>query len=284
MRSLFLAPVLLSWLMTSSPAHAAGETKTYTVRKVKDVAYHDGSDQHKVKHRLDLYLPRGLDEFPVLFFVHGGAWMHGDKDTFGLYGAFAAAYAQLGIGVIVTNYRLSPGVKHPTHAEDVARAFAWTYRNVARYGGRADRIVVCGHSAGAHLVSLLTTDRTYLEKHKLTSKAIRGVVPISGPFFIPDGFLTQVFGTEKGIGKKASPGQQARKGLPPFLILCAEKELPGCGAMQAKAFCKALEEKEVKARLLEIEKSDHLRIMFGAGKEGDPVHQEIVKFVRENTK
>src|SRR5262245_62590551 len=116
---------ILSSLLTPADAPRAGEEKTYSVQTVKDVVYYDGPDQHKVKHKLDLYLPKGHKDYPVLFFVHGGAWAHGDKNTFGLYGLLGAAYARLGIGVVVTNYRLSPEVKHPEHVKDVARAFAW---------------------------------------------------------------------------------------------------------------------------------------------------------------
>src|SRR5262245_52773947 len=131
--------------------------KTYEVKTVKNVAYYDGDDQHKVKHKLDLYLPTGLKDFPMLLFVHGGAWLHGDKDFgFGFYGGLAKTYAKQGVGVAVTNYRLSPDVKHPEHVKDVARAFAWLHKNAGKHGGKADQLFICGHSAGGHLVSLLT--------------------------------------------------------------------------------------------------------------------------------
>src|SRR5262245_64112241 len=95
---------ILSSLLTPADAPRAGEEKTYSVQTVKDIAYYDGPDQHKIKHKLDLYLPKGLKDFPVLFFVHGGAWVHGDKDMlFGLYGLLGNAYAKQGIGVVVTN-------------------------------------------------------------------------------------------------------------------------------------------------------------------------------------
>src|SRR5262245_48227604 len=116
----------------------AEDGKAYAVQTVKDVAYYEGADAHKVKHKLDLYLPKDLKDYPVLFFVHGGAWVHGDKDMLGLYGLFANAYAKQGIGVVVTNYRLSPAVTHPEHVKDVARAFTWVHKNIAKYGGRPD--------------------------------------------------------------------------------------------------------------------------------------------------
>jgi acetyl esterase/lipase len=268
-------------LILVRPARA--EEKTFAVRTVKDVAYHVGPDQHKIKHKLDLYLPKDHKEFPVLFFVHGGAWVHGDKDMFGLYGMFARNYARLGIGVAVTNYRLSPAVQHPEHIKDVARAFSWCHNNIARYGGKGDRLFACGHSAGAHLVSLLATDESYLKEHKLSSKAICGVVPISGPFIIPPGSMPRVFGTDKELTRKASPISHARKGLPPFLILYADKDLPGCDRKPAEAFSRALKLHKNKVDLVEINNSDHLRIMAGAGTQKDKVFETIVEFIRTHS-
>ena len=59
------------------------------------------------------------------------------------------------------------------------RAFAWTRRNIGRYGGRTDQVFACGHSAGGHLVSLLATDERYLKAEGLSDKDIRGVVSVS---------------------------------------------------------------------------------------------------------
>jgi acetyl esterase/lipase len=269
----------------SPPAMAADEkpAKTYEVERIKDVSYYDGADRDKVKHNLDLYLPKGLKDYPVLFFVHGGAWVMGDKNDFGAYAAFASAFAKSGIGVVVTNYRLSPGVKHPEHVKDVARAFAWTAKNIAKHGGNKDRIFVCGHSAGAHLVALLATDATYLKAHDLTSKAIRGVLPISGPFVLLPGFLPRVFGDDKKAAPAAAPIAYARKGLPPFLILFADNDFVGCDKRPAEAFCKALKVKGNVAETLEIKNHNHITVLMSAGMTAGKAHQEIVKFIRQHS-
>jgi acetyl esterase/lipase len=286
--------ILAGFLITVSPARSdesVKKTKTteeppkkaYKVKVTKDVEYYDGADKDKVKHKLDLYLPEGVKDYPVLFFVHGGAWVFGDRgDLFGmLYGGLAKVYAKQGIGVVVISYRLSPKVKHPEHVKDVARAFAWTSRNIGKYGGDARKIFVSGHSAGAHLVSLLTTDETYLKAHKLTAKDIRGVIPISGVYRVPDNFLPKVFGDSKDAGKNASPITYARGKLPPFLILYADGDLPGCGKPTSEAFRKALEDKGTKAATLEITKSNHTNILFDAGKANTKVSNAIVEFIRK---
>ena len=258
-------------------------TKTYEVETIKDVSYYDGADRDKLKHKLDLYLPKGLKDYPVLFFVHGGAWVMGDKDDFGVYAAFAGAFTKLGIGVVVTNYRLSPGVKHPDHVKDVARAFDWTVKNIGKHGGDKDRVFLCGHSAGAHLVSLLTTDPSYLKGHGLTSKAIRGVLPISGPFVLTPGFLPRVFGDDRKSAPAAAPITHVRKDLPPFLILFADNDFIGCDKRPAELFCKALADKGNVAETLEIKNHNHITVMVNAALPAGKAHQRIVQFIRDHS-
>jgi acetyl esterase/lipase len=139
------------------------------------------------RHQLDLYLPRGRRDYPVVVLVHGGAWMVGDKRCCGLYSSVAEFLAGQGIGVAVPNYRLSPQVRHPEHVRDVARAFAWVHAHIAEYGGRPDRMFLMGHSAGGHLVALLATDEAYLHEVGLRSGVVRGVIASSGVYHIPVG-------------------------------------------------------------------------------------------------
>src|SRR5437762_7696990 len=183
-RLLIVVSALVGLTFPLSSAARADEAKKAEIQIVRDIPYYEGADADKVKHKLDLFLPKGQKEFPVVLFVHGGAWLHGDKSFLGIYSAVGMFFARHGIGAVVTNYRLSPAVQHPEHVKDVARAFAWTYKNIDKYGGRADQIFVCGHSAGAHLVSLLATDETYLKAVGLTPKCVKGVIPISGVYSI----------------------------------------------------------------------------------------------------
>ena len=226
-----------------------------------------------------------MKDYPVLFFVHGGAWQMGDKaKDFGIYITLARSFAQAGVGTVVTNYRLSPGVKHPEHVKDVARAFAWTHKNIAKYGGRPDQIFISGHSAGGHLVALLTTNEQYLKANGLAVKDVRAVIPISGVYDVPARFMPTVFGTDAEEHKMASPLRQVKPALPPFLILYAEKDFPGCGKAPSEAFCKALKDKENRAETEEIKGSDHIRIILSAGKSDDVVFKKILEFIRANAK
>jgi acetyl esterase/lipase len=286
----FVLSVALSFLLA---VPAPGDEKKpdpkpadnlFEVTEVKDVEYYKGEDAHKTKHKLDLYLPKGQKDFPVLFFVHGGAWRTGDKNTFGIYSSLGKFYARRGIGVVVTNYRLSPAVQHPEHIKDVARAFAWTYKNIAKHGGRPDQIFICGHSAGGHLVSLLVTNTSYLEAEGVKANVIHGVIPISGVYRIPGRGMENVFGKDEKMHKDASPIEHVRDGLPPFLILYADKDLGPCGRVPSEAFCRALKGKDCKAQTREIKESDHIRIIMSTAKANDPVSSAILEFIQANTK
>jgi len=276
---LALAAVLSGW----SPACAADEPAkaTYDVKAVRDIAYYEADDADQVKHKLDLYLPRDLKDFPVLFFVHGGAWMHGDKNYLGVYSALAQHLAKKGLGVVVTNYRLTPKVQHPEHIKDVARAFAWTYKHIADYGGNRSAIFVAGHSAGGHLVALLGTDASYLKAHGLDLKAIKGDIPISGVMEIDKDFMPRVFGGDEKVCKAASPVCHVRKELPPFLVLYADNDLKVCSRTSID-FAKVLKDKEASVEEREIKTRNHFTILLNAVVDGDPVANAIVDFVERH--
>jgi acetyl esterase/lipase len=291
---------------------AADETpsKTWEVETIRDVAYYDGADADKIKHKLDLYLPRDCKDFPVLMFIHGGGWVMGDKNYFGLHSSFGRLMASHGVGTVMINYRLSPAVKHPEHIKDVARAFAWTHKNIGKYGGRADQIFVSGHSAGAHLAALLATDETYLKAHGLSLRDIKGAIPMSGVYVIRDlplnlGFNLQApgrpplmlagnlalrvnpariaFGDDPKVLKDASPLTHVNPNCPPFLIAYGDCDLPTCDVM-SEQLCKALKEQKCEAQTLVLKDRNHVTVIFKASREGDPLAQAILDFIKAHTR
>jgi acetyl esterase/lipase len=283
MSRVLLSSLALLALAVPCPARAEAPPGKFAVETVKDVAYYDGPGAHKVKHRLDLYLPRGKKDFPVLFFVHGGAWQRGDKAMLGIYGVLGSFYARHGVGAVVINYRLSPGVAHPEHVKDVARAFAWTYKNIAKYGGRPDRIFVSGHSAGGHLISLLVTDESFLKAEGLTAKAVRGAISLSGVYRIPDRYLASVFGTDPEVRKQASPIEHVRAGLPPFLIIYGDNDYPGCDREPSQAFCKALKARGDRAETVEVPECNHYNVLMNAALTDTPVSRAVLGFIAAQT-
>jgi acetyl esterase/lipase len=265
-----------------APARARADEKpvltggNYEVEEVRDVAYYRGDDADAVRHKLDLYLPRGRKDFPVLFFVHGGAWVSGTKQ---LYGPLGRVFARNGIGTVIINYRLSPKVKHPAHIQDVARAFAWAHGNIARYGGRADQIFVCGHSAGGHLVALLTCDESHLKAQKLSCKDIKGCIPLCGVYTIlPNKIFEKAFGQDAEVCKAASPLSHVKGAHPPCLVIYADKDYPMLDVM-AEQFCKKLKGCACEAGILKIANRTHISLIVQSMNEADPTTQAILQFV-----
>jgi len=230
----------------------------FEVESILNLAYYEGPDFNPRKHKLDLYLPKGAREYPVLFFIHGGAWTVGDRKQYALLGK---VFARNGIGAVVISYRLSPAVKHPAHIEDVARAFAWTHRHISEYGGRPDRIFVSGQSAGGHLAALLATDEKYLAAHGLSLKNIRAAIPISGIYKFRPGELEPIIGSGEGAAESASPLTHASGDEPPFLILYADNDMPRCDAM-SQTMAAALKQQNVEADCLAIPNRNHFTIIF----------------------
>src|SRR5262245_44106463 len=110
------------WLCAAS---ATGQSPGVAV--VRDVDYVAGADYPDGKDRLDIYVPHGARNAPVIFSLHGGALSMGDRREEAFVGRrFAAA----GYVTVVTSYRLSPRVSHPAHIQDAAAAFAWVKRNI----------------------------------------------------------------------------------------------------------------------------------------------------------
>lgn len=272
-----VAIALLGALLTSPYSAPRTEAFTsYEVEIIKDIPYYQGPDADAGKHKLDLYLPRGKKDFPVLFFVHGGSWKTGDRRK---HEDLGSVFARTGIGAVIISYRLAPQVHHPAQIEDVACAFAWTYANIGRFGGRADQLFACGHSAGGHLVSLLATDESYLKSQKLTFACIRGVISMSGVYLLQPKILFEaVFGKDEEVVRKASPLEHVSGHHAPFLLLYAEKELPLL-AQGSERMCKALQQCDCEASILEIKGHGHNDLVHRAASRDDPAFQAVVEFI-----
>ena len=142
-------------------------------------------------NQLDLYTPNGLAAGagrPVVVYVHGGGWHRGDKghqitDKVNLFTGAGYVFASV-------NYRLSPNpidpsypadrIRFPVQQSDVAEAIAWLDRNVATYGGDPRRILLIGHSAGAQIVALLTTDPSFVAGWGVDPAHLLGTVALDG--------------------------------------------------------------------------------------------------------
>jgi acetyl esterase/lipase len=270
-----LALALAAW---PSPGHAGKTGDGYEVEVIKEIAYLDTKDADPVRHKLDLYLPKGQKGFPVLVYVHGGGWTRGDKASFAKQ---AHVLARTGVGVVAANYRLTPKVHHPAHAQDVAKAVAWAHRNIGKHGGRADQLFLAGHSAGGHLVALLGTDESYLKAEKLSLENIKGVIPISGVYTVRPREKGP-FPPDEAGSRQASPQTHVKGRHPPFLILYADKDGKDFDKM-AEEFCQALEKAKGTAAVLKINDRTHGSILTSMANRDDPAMQAVLAFLARHS-
>jgi acetyl esterase/lipase len=117
----------------------------------RDITYGDAGRRNSLDVWKRADLPNDA-KAPVLFQVHGGAWVTGMKE--GQAETLMAHLAERGWICVAPNYRLSPRATWPDHIVDVKRALAWTKATIAQHGGDPDFVVITGGSAGGHLSSL----------------------------------------------------------------------------------------------------------------------------------
>lgn len=184
----------------------------------------------------------------LVVFVHGGAWKGGDKSN-ATGRQKIEHFSALGYAFASVNYRLVPDVKVSQQAQDIASALAYLFKNASELGFDPARVVLMGHSAGAHLSALIGTDQHYLEQVGLSEDALRGVILLDGAAYdIPGqisasgwamrGTYLEAFGSQAEAQAGLSPIHFAAKpNAPAFLILHVERE---DGTAQAKALSEAL--------------------------------------------
>lgn len=141
---------------------------------LRNLAYGDHERQ-----RLDLYLPYAWQSPVGVVFLHGGTWQFGDKSE---YGFAAHAFARLGMPVAVVNYRLYPEVRFPAFVDDAASALSWLHANGSSYGFPPKRWLLVGHSAGAHIASLVSLDPQYAQRAGVDLSSVIGVVCLAGVY------------------------------------------------------------------------------------------------------
>lgn len=263
------------------PAGAFGQSSTVEVEKHRNIPYNSEPGADPVRHKLDLFVPKGAKDGPMMVFVHGGSWRSGNKD---LYGALGETFAKQGVSTAIINYRLSSTkgeIKHPDHIKDVAKAFSWVKSNAKKYGGSPEKIYVSGHSAGGHLVALLATDPQYLKAEKCATTDVRGVMALSGVYQIVPALdmIRDAFGSDLKACEAASPISHVKGNHPPFLIAYGDKDFPFLDGM-AEDLGKKLKAARCEAKVMKLPQRDHFSIIINtATKADDPLTKAMVEFM-----
>ena len=258
---------------------------------------YDPSAPDDPKRQLDLYLPAGSD-FPTVVFVHGGGWAWGDRlQRFGgadVYGNIGRFLAGQGIGAAVIGYRLVWPGAWQDQVGDVARAVAWVQAHIAERRGRADRIFLMGHSAGAQLASRVAADPSWLEAAHGSPAGICGVVAVSGAAYdlgdidtYRKGFdplyFAERFGGSRLDGtwwRDASVSPWLDSGDPPFLVISATGESKGL-RRQSALFHEQLGRAGVTSSFVGVKGSSHTRIILELSRDDKTAGPAALRFLRD---
>ena len=230
--------LLLTLVLPPAMAQRTGSPLSPTdVRRLADVPY--GSD---ARQRMDVYLPPNAQGATVLVMVHGGAWMFGNKAAASVVDLKIAHWVRdRGFILVSVGYRFVPQADPLQQAQDVARAIATAQAGAASWGGDAAKFVLMGHSAGAHLVALLSASptiapqqgvRPWLGTVVLDSAAV-DTAALMQRRHLP--FYDRVFGSDPAYWRSVSPADTLAPGAPPMLLVCSTQRRDG-SCTQARQF------------------------------------------------
>jgi acetyl esterase/lipase len=276
----------------AQPAPPPAATKT-SYEQHLDIPYAEIAGADKNLLSLDIYspVPPTKGGAPVVVMVHGGGWRAGDKATGAVGREKAAFFTSQGYIYVSVNYRLSPAVQHPTHAEDVARSIAWVAKHIKDYGGNPAKISLMGHSAGAHLAALVATDGRYLAAVGESRALLKGVILLDTAGYdiarnmgeLSEGRLNQslyenAFGKDPEVWSAASPISFVKSGndLPPFLVFYTDRKSSG---PLSRDFAAALRKAGVPATAVLAKGKTHATLNHNIGKPDDGPSKLILEFL-----
>jgi len=249
----------------------------------------------------DLYLPKeGEAPFPVILWVHGGAFVGGSKADIEIY---ATALASEGFAVMCVNYLRAPEAKYPSPLFQIPEACLWLNENAAAYALDMDRLVLAGDSAGAHIAAqfaALQTNAAYAEEMGISQGlTLKAVLLFCGPYDaakiaegshpLIDFFLGKAahayFGARdwaQRYGYQATLSNHVTPDFPPAFISDGNT---ASFEQQGRDFAQALEEKGVAVETffipLETEKTPHEYQFIMNTSAGRESFQRTVAFLKK---
>ena len=247
------------------------------VRVTRDHKY--GPD---ARHALDLFVPEaGAAPRPVLMFVHGGAFVAGNKRAPGspFYDNIMLAAARHGIVGVNVTYRLAPQHRWPAGATDVGAAVRWVRENIAAHGGDPARITLMGHSAGAvHVASYVA----FPEHHHAGNPGLAGAVLVSGLFDFqkmkPGNPELAYFGDKAGSAEVSSLPGLLRARIP-LMVAFAELD-PDFFVAQSKLLNDALCGQGRCPRFVALAGHSHMSEVYALNTADESLAAALVEFVR----
>jgi acetyl esterase/lipase len=254
-----------------------------SVDKSADIRYSEADGGRTKLLTLDIYRPREAKDLPMMIYVHGGGWTRGDKQAVGEKMPY---FCQQGYVFVSVNYRMLPETKVPDQAQDVAAAVAWVHNHAREFGGNPDRLFLMGHSAGAHLVSVVATNEVLLGNCGKDLSVIKGLIELDTAALdvmrtvaSGQGMHARIFGADPETLKIISPYEHvtAGKSIPPFMLVVADNNT---GKLeQSNSMAKKLREAGVRAEVVEAPDKTHGTLNQDLGKAGDKVTEKVMAFL-----
>lgn len=261
----------------------SGESRGAVAQGGQELSY--GGDN---RQKLDYFAAAGNTDAPLVVFVHGGGWSIGDKKHGA--GTKSEYYNGLGYAFASLNYRLVPNVNPGDQATDVASAIAYLRKDATRLGFDKNRIIVMGHSAGAHLAALVGSDTRYLDKAGVPVSAIKGAVLLDGAGYDVaaqmgykgnrvQGMYDAAFGKDPAVHAALSPiSYTSAPNNANWLILHVASR-PDAKA-QSDALGKSLTKNGAAVAVKPVPDSTHMSVNQDAGKAGSFVGDAIKTFLK----
>ena len=200
-------------------------------KQVNDIRYTESNDPYAQERcKLDVYYPTDQQDAPVVVWFHGGGIEGGEKHI-------DPQLKNSGLVVVAPNYRLLPKAPIDDILDDAAAAVAWTYKNIARYGGSKRKIFVAGHSAGGYLLDMIGLDKRWLAKYGVDADSLAALVPFSGQCITHYNIRKQqgIPPLQATIDQYA-PLTYVRPDAPPIVIISGDRELELFGRYEEQAY------------------------------------------------
>ena len=252
------------------------------------------------KHLLDVYIPpiKKLS-YPLIIWIHGGAWMSNDKHAdMGYMTNTIKAFIDNGFAVASIDYRFSTTAPFPAQIQDCNRAIEYICKNAGEYNIDDSRMALIGFSAGGHLASLIgLSNNRFVKEFYYNGKKpvfkINAVLDFYGPSDLltlkgndskdPKNPVTLLLGGMAAdvpdLAKKASPITYIDKKDPPFFIVQGEKD-QSVNPEQSVSLSNLLTKAGVKNELVIVPNAPHYGVMFDA----DYITKRIVAFLNDYVK
>lgn len=250
---------------------ASQKMKSSVQPDLQDVAY-----GKQPRQKIDVYLPNNFAApAPIIFMVHGGGWCTGDKAHKGVVEKKVARWVPKGFIFVSVNYPMvGDGSMAGTQGLDVARALAYVQQHAKEWGGDRDKVILMGHSAGAHLISLVNADSSLREKAgaapvlgavSLDSGAINVVTQMPNAVRMMKTRYKEAFGTDEAAWPSMSPYHMLDKNAAPWLGICGARR-PDKPCEQAKEYAEKSKSLGIYAEVLPQQKN-HGGINADVGKD-----------------